>query len=299
MKVGDRVKFISDTGVGHIVKLYGSMADVDVEDGFVVPYSITELVVVQQEDEIAAMKSIGVDDARPGGKKKAKTLQPTKKKAVDTRNEPAYAKYGKISIISDYRDEDDDSDDDFDDSYLDLNKFNEIYLRNKIAAEEKEREFEVIRLRQERAKSLVTESSAPIIGVEVSKIEKDKLESVTLSELSDKIAADMPKKEPIPKKAIEKNSGLEVIDLHIEIIIDSHKNMTSGEIITAQLARFTISLDGAIKSGVHGKIVFIHGVGSGRLKLEMQKILKSNYTKLRSQDASFKEYGYGAMMIFY
>jgi dsDNA-specific endonuclease/ATPase MutS2 len=55
-------------------------------------------------------------------------------------------------------------------------------------------------------------------------------------------------------------------------------------------------LEGAIKSKVK-RIVFIHGVGNGKLKFELRKLLDTTYAKLRYQDASFKEYGYGATLV--
>ena len=56
-------------------------------------------------------------------------------------------------------------------------------------------------------------------------------------------------------------------------------------------------METAIKNNAQ-KIVFIHGVGQGVLKLEISKELKSKYKKYRYQDASFREYGYGATMIY-
>lgn len=44
------------------------------------------------------------------------------------------------------------------------------------------------------------------------------------------------------------------------------------------------------------KIVFIHGVGNGVLKNEIRKQLERKY-KVYYQDASFREYGYGATMV--
>jgi dsDNA-specific endonuclease/ATPase MutS2 len=38
-------------------------------------------------------------------------------------------------------------------------------------------------------------------------------------------------------------------------------------------------------------------VGNGVLKQEITKKLKSKYSKFNFQDASFKEYGYGATMV--
>ncbi|MGL5912806.1 MAG: Smr/MutS family protein [Bacteroidales bacterium] len=44
--------------------------------------------------------------------------------------------------------------------------------------------------------------------------------------------------------------------------------------------------------------MFIHGVGSGRLKLYLRQQLCQNYPQLHYQDASFREYGYGATIVF-
>ena len=45
------------------------------------------------------------------------------------------------------------------------------------------------------------------------------------------------------------------------------------------------------------KIVFIHGLGNGTLKFEVRRILDDEYKFLTYQDASFKEYGFGATLV--
>lgn len=113
------------------------------------------------------------------------------------------------------------------------------------------------------------------------------------------IPTPVPKANPIPHKRSTKDE--EVVDLHADAILDSTENLTPGEILQAQLARFTVALEGAVKSGSSAplkRMVFIHGVGKGKLRYEIEKLLKRNYPKLRYQDASFAEYGYGALMIF-
>lgn len=125
-------------------------------------------------------------------------------------------------------------------------------------------------------------------------------------ELSDISAPVIPSAAPKPKAADTSMSHKkstpdeEVVDLHAENILGSTDNMTPGEILQAQLARFTVALDGAVKGGASSpkRIVFIHGVGKGKLRYEIEKLLKRNYPKLRYQDASFAEYGYGAIMVF-
>lgn len=79
-------------------------------------------------------------------------------------------------------------------------------------------------------------------------------------------------------------------------MVDDYKHLSNSEIIDIQLSRFTTALDGGILSGTR-RMVFIHGVGNGKLKYEIGKTLDRKYPKLKYQDASFKEYGYGATMV--
>jgi dsDNA-specific endonuclease/ATPase MutS2 len=92
------------------------------------------------------------------------------------------------------------------------------------------------------------------------------------------------------------NQSIEEVDLHIRNILPDYYDLSSGEILEVQMAKFTTSLEGAIKHK-QKKIVFIHGKGAGKLKYEMQKKLTSDFPGLRFQDASFKEYGYGATLV--
>ncbi len=107
-------------------------------------------------------------------------------------------------------------------------------------------------------------------------------------------------KEETPRPVRESKYGNEpeIVDLHAEEILGDTTGMSNGEILEAQLARFTLSLDLALNNNRGGRIVFIHGVGNGKLKHELQKTLRNKYPRVRYQDASFKEYGYGAMMVF-
>ncbi|HUW06586.1 MAG TPA: DUF2027 domain-containing protein [Williamwhitmania sp.] len=134
-------------------------------------------------------------------------------------------------------------------------------------------------------------------------------EKAMLVKLTEKDTVEIPEPEKIkeamllPKSAATQSTAnkvvtpeMEEVDLHIEELVDDYSTLTSKEILDIQLARFTTSLEGAIKSKVK-RIVFIHGVGNGKLKFELRKLLDTTYAKLRYQDASFKEYGYGATLV--
>ncbi len=89
---------------------------------------------------------------------------------------------------------------------------------------------------------------------------------------------------------------IEEVDLHIEELVDDHSSLSGREVLDLQMSRFTTALDGALR-GKTKRIVFIHGIGNGKLKFEIRKTLDKKYPRLKYQDASFKEYGYGATMV--
>jgi hypothetical protein len=107
-------------------------------------------------------------------------------------------------------------------------------------------------------------------------------------------------KEHVEKAVIsKKNKSLDdaqVVDLHIEQLIDNPKAFTPAEMLDIQMEYFKGVLDDAIRNKVK-RIIFIHGVGNGRLKFEIHRTLDKKYPRLQYQDASFKEYGYGATLL--
>lgn len=106
-----------------------------------------------------------------------------------------------------------------------------------------------------------------------------------------------PDSTPGKQAKTDRNSEPEEIDLHIHQLVDHWQELPAGEILQIQLARFETALQGGIKAGTK-QMVFIHGVGNGKLKYEIGKVLDRKYPKLRYQDASFKEYGYGATLVY-
>jgi DNA-nicking Smr family endonuclease len=86
------------------------------------------------------------------------------------------------------------------------------------------------------------------------------------------------------------------VDLHIHELLDNPAGLSNKEMLDVQLEKVESEMRSAIQSQTK-RIVFIHGVGQGVLKQEVAKLLKSKFQKYRFQDASFKEYGYGATMV--
>ena len=101
-----------------------------------------------------------------------------------------------------------------------------------------------------------------------------------------------------PKVVVKKaeSPDLVEVDLHIHQLLEDTRGLSNHEMLEVQLGRFRNEMETAIANGTR-RIVFIHGIGNGTLKQELRKELGSKYKKYYFQDASFKEYGYGATMV--
>lgn len=92
-----------------------------------------------------------------------------------------------------------------------------------------------------------------------------------------------------------KNDIIE-IDLHIHELLDDTSGMSNGEMLNFQLDVFRKTLE-EYKNKKGQRIVFIHGKGDGVLRRAILDELKRKYKAYSSQDASFREYGFGATMV--
>lgn len=87
-----------------------------------------------------------------------------------------------------------------------------------------------------------------------------------------------------------------VVDLHITELLDNTAGLTSADMLNYQIDKFREVMDSNLRN--HGrKIVFIHGKGDGVLRQALLKEMKHRYKGHSAQDASFREYGYGATQI--
>ena len=102
-----------------------------------------------------------------------------------------------------------------------------------------------------------------------------------------------------PKQAKkQKVNNLVEIDLHIHNLIDNETGLQPKDKLDIQMNKFREELEVAIKNHKTKKIVFIHGKGKSVLKNEIRRELQRKYKKLNFQDASFKEYGFGATLVY-
>jgi hypothetical protein len=113
--------------------------------------------------------------------------------------------------------------------------------------------------------------------------------------MTQKAQADFPHRQPEPAKK-EKSAPILEVDLHINQLLDSTKGLNNTDMLNVQLDTFRRTME-ENKNKKGQKIVFIHGKGEGVLRNAILSELKTKYKDFPVQDASFREYGFGATMV--
>mgnify|MGYP003356850333 FL=1 len=112
-------------------------------------------------------------------------------------------------------------------------------------------------------------------------------------------AAERPKQQPAratdKSVTLDRNAIVEV-DLHADVLLDSTRGLTPTDILMMQIKAFHDTMRQYAKDKGR-RIVFIHGKGEGVLRATLLKELKNHYRHCTHQDASFREYGFGATMV--
>jgi len=91
--------------------------------------------------------------------------------------------------------------------------------------------------------------------------------------------------------------GVPEFDLHIEKLVKSFSGMNNYDILNLQMETAKRHIDFTIRNRIP-KIVFIHGVGEGVLKAELDFLLK-RYDQISFQDANYQKYGLGATEVYF
>lgn len=117
--------------------------------------------------------------------------------------------------------------------------------------------------------------------------------------MNKKKAADqaVPRRRIVKKKAkTERNGDKIVVDLHITSLIDDIRGLSNADMLNLQVDEFSRVMDENLKNKGQ-KIIFIHGKGEGVLRNAILKELNHRYKGHDVQDASFREYGFGATQV--
>lgn len=106
-----------------------------------------------------------------------------------------------------------------------------------------------------------------------------------------------PKKRSfVREKKSRKDEVIMEIDLHIEKLVPNKRGMSNYDILTLQSDTAKRQLEFAIKNKIQ-KVVFIHGVGEGILKAELDFLL-GRYEGITFGDADYQKYGLGATAVY-
>lgn len=104
------------------------------------------------------------------------------------------------------------------------------------------------------------------------------------------------KKNQTKKRAKARYEPTMEVDLHIHQLVKSAKGMSNHDMLTLQLDTAKRKLEFAISKRIQ-KIVFIHGVGEGVLKMELEYLF-GRYSNIKFYDANYQKYGLGATEVY-
>ena len=116
---------------------------------------------------------------------------------------------------------------------------------------------------------------------------------------SDKIKQDKEVPKPrsfVKEKKIKGEIPPPEFDLHIEKLAKNFRAMSNYDILNLQAETAKRHVEFAIRNRIP-KIVFIHGVGEGILKAELDFLL-GRYESISFRDANYQKYGQGATEVF-
>ena len=358
MKIGDKVRFLSEVGGGRVAGFQGkNIVLVEDEDGFQVPMQVNEVVVIGQEnydtshvvevkqqqkkasadEDIRAPKDREADIAdrpitfrkapeeRKGGDQLSAYLAfvpMNVKELMQTRFETYFVNDSNYFMRFTYMTADSNS--------WQLRSTMEVEPNMKVFIEEFGREdlngmervaIQLIAYKREKPFLL---KPAVDVQLRIDPVKFYKLHTFQDNDFfeqpalvytiieNDKAArplvvdaqqlkanlyqkADEPKARPLVTPPRNPGDPV-VVDLHASELLDNTNGLTPTDILNHQLDVFRKTLKQYEKQK-GTKIIFIHGKGEGVLRKALVNELQYRYKSYTYQDASFREYGYGATQV--
>ena len=124
----------------------------------------------------------------------------------------------------------------------------------------------------------------------------DAMKGININEINKE--KEIPKPRSFVKEKKDKNElPVPEFDLHIEKLVPNKRGMSNYDILTLQSETAKRHIEFAIRNRIP-KIVFIHGVGEGVLKSELDFML-GRYDNIVFQDANYQKYGGGATEVYF
>ena len=305
ISIGDKVRVLTGKEEGIVRGIQKNIVEVEIEDGFIIPILDKELVVIHRDEKEHFQKE------EETGQKALKAIEGSLFYAFTQDNQNNYSSYiinqtgqpvyfscyektsqkyqlilhGQLDaqsfvILHDWS----------------LSKLPEYWLSwiplHKLIDEPPKPVLKDIRIK----KNWLIQESMPLPLID----KKGKL--FNLSEQPQSIEADTLKNAFFEHSKSESNpsdlppTADTIVDLHMEALMEDHDHMSSGDKLAYQLDYFEKRLDAAIVAGVPD-MTFIHGVGNGTLKHQIQKKLSGHPHISYFQDAQKEKFGYGALFV--
>lgn len=318
MNIGDRVRLIHSKEEGIITKLLkDNVVEVEIEDGFKLPVLKRELAVISStENQFFRKSTVLNDEIKPVAKPTGVNAEKGIFMAFEQKNDREISTYlinntdfdlpftltlgsdkaqrgllgGCLKAKSFQKSLSDLQMKDFDE--WGVFNFQAFYYQNGYF-NEKAPFLKKLRL---RANNFFNQKKiAPLIEKELIVFQLDaepQTFTINAEELKEKMMDS--KVEPAIPQIIEKPNS--TIDLHIETLTKDFMSLNNAQIIMQQLKHFEQKLEQGIAAGLD-EMVFIHGVGNGVLRSEIQKKLSTHKNVAWFQDAQKEKFGYGATKV--
>ncbi len=328
VKIGDTVRFLNDVGGGTVVRIDGKVAYVrDPQDGFETPAALNELIVVGAAPEkyTDPVPPVEMPESKPADHPYLTAALLFEPHDIRRLSQTAFDLFlvndSNFKIYFAVASRDDDSA-----SWTlleageaepnvqvflgeveqqELNALRNISVQivafkqdepfERQAPVNFEKRLDLTRLAKLHCFTPTAYSRTPVLTVPVITNGRPASEPDFAS-----LVNPVPKSEdlhrPAPKPAKKTPADPEVVDLHIHELLDSVAGLQPADMLACQLREFDRRMEAAAKHP-GAKIIFIHGKGEGVLRAAIIDRLRKRWPRCDVQDASFREYGFGATQV--
>lgn len=104
------------------------------------------------------------------------------------------------------------------------------------------------------------------------------------------------KRKSVRIKPKERNQPPMEVDLHIGKLVPKTGGLSNYDMLTIQMDTAKRQLEFAMSKRIQ-KVVFIHGVGEGVLRAELESLF-NRYDNVKFYDADYQKYGLGATEVY-
>ncbi|HYG38032.1 MAG TPA: DUF2027 domain-containing protein [Cytophagales bacterium] len=310
MNIGDRVRLLHGKEEGIVVAVKDNIIEIEIEDGFTIPASKNEVVLVSKEEALRFRQEEGIPA------KEEKKTSVFAERGIFFAVSPVSQTTFELYLINNT------------DYTISLNLFQDQknhykgifthlfrpktgeFVKTLLTTQDQFPEYmiqglyfteQMMKLKEPLIKRIRikpflisgNQTKAPIVGKSSYLIQIDGEQAPINSKKIKEMLEESPSKSQGSYTPV--SPGRE-IDLHIEKLSVSFQNMSNSEILRIQLNAFESALDSAVASG-QDEIKFIHGVGNGVLRKEIQKRLSKLKNIKFFEDVMKDRFGFGATLV--